>query len=555
MPLKNIIDSIPSLEIIKLLVAANNFEVFTPEWITKKLFLQIENPEEFFSDPESIFIDPACKSGILLYYATALFHIYLENAGTINNNGVAYNLNDPIIRINYILKYQIFGIGISHYNATLARKLLYGVSEIGINVTDRMQHESSSVNTFFNEDIFKHIDEFNVEGNIYFPTDGAEAQRKLDVCSNNELLKKKSKYIENYVPFLDDDFYGHTKIKHLMQGSNLKKAIIISNPPYTTTESGSIKGSKNLYDLFVSKCRKYNILGSSFIIPARWMTNDGKGVEKFLNEMRMAKNLKSIIDIKDGDSVFPTTDIKGGVCILTFSNKEEDGTLYTEIVVENDKIVDSKSTKKYLDELDFIVRDTDTLHDFVSYLNKKQLPTMKTIVESRNVFGYPSSFKPNVTKKSKNNDIKIIMAKGKYGFIPRADIKKNTHLIDKYKVIVQKALGSGKEDSTLNKYAIAEPGVIITETFLVLFSTDSKEEAMNCKEYLNLDVNRMLVEILKSTQNITKDTFGLVPLIDFTNEHDSYTADNINTLLEYNPQQVATNVDLIIPKAKKTKEC
>ena len=102
-----VLDYIRVPKILTLLRAANNFEVFSTEVIAKQLFLQIENPKSFFSDPETIFIDPACKSGILPFFAASLYFIYLERFGWYERDGVQYNLGEPA-NLKMILNYLLF---------------------------------------------------------------------------------------------------------------------------------------------------------------------------------------------------------------------------------------------------------------------------------------------------------------------------------------------------------------------------------------------------------------------------------------------------------------
>ena len=67
---------------------------------------------------------------------------------------------------------------------------------------------------------------------------------------------------------------------------------------------------------------------------------------------------------------------------------------------------------------------------------------------------------------------------------------------------------------------LAEPGTGATETFLSIGSFDSAEEASATLKYIKTKFARLLLGILKTTQDITPDKWKYVPLQDFTPNSD-----------------------------------
>ena len=84
-------------DILSCIANLSNDEVFTPP--------------EIFSDPTISFLDPACKSGVILREAAKRFIKGLEKE--------IPNLQE---RINHIYQNQLFGIGITELTSLLSRR-------------------------------------------------------------------------------------------------------------------------------------------------------------------------------------------------------------------------------------------------------------------------------------------------------------------------------------------------------------------------------------------------------------------------------------------------
>ena len=87
----------------------SNDEVFTPPEIANALLDTL--PQDIFSDPTISFLDPACKSGVILREAAKRFIKGLEKE--------IPNLQE---RINHIYQNQLFGIGITELTSLLSRR-------------------------------------------------------------------------------------------------------------------------------------------------------------------------------------------------------------------------------------------------------------------------------------------------------------------------------------------------------------------------------------------------------------------------------------------------
>ena len=102
------------------------------------------------------------------------------------------------------------------------------------------------------------------------------------------------------------------------------------------------------------------------------------------------------------------------------------------------------------------------------------------------------------------------------GWVSRASVRENRELIDKYKVLIPKAWGTGKPGKDwLNPFIVSPPSVC-TETYLVVGSYNSIDEARNVVSYMQTRFFHVLVSLLKISQNAAKGVYQLVPLQDFS---------------------------------------
>lgn len=97
--------------------------------------------------------------------------------------------------------------------------------------------------------------------------------------------------------------------------------------------------------------------------------------------------------------------------------------------------------------------------------------------------------------------------------------------LEKYKVIVPKANGSGAIGEVLSTPLIGTPLIgtpLIgyTETYISIGSTDSLSEAEAILKYVKSKFARTMLGILKVTQNNPKETWQYVPMQDFTENSD-----------------------------------
>ena len=125
----------------------------------------------------------------------------------------------------------------------------------------------------------------------------------------------------------------------------------------------------------------------------------------------------------------------------------------------------------------------------------------------------------------KKDDVILLSSNGK-GFYNRNKIEDKKCIIDKWKVVITYAMSGGNKPTINGDYQVISslqilaPNEVCTETYLVLNTFNSKNEASNMCSYVKTKIFRFLLLQALSSIHITKDSFQFVPLLDFTSTSD-----------------------------------
>ena len=92
----------------------------------------------------------------------------------------------------------------------------------------------------------------------------------------------------------------------------------------------------------------------------------------------------------------------------------------------------------------------------------------------------------------------------------------NQYNLDKYKVFVPQANGSGTLGEVISSPTIGFPNIGSTETFISIGAFDDIFEAKATLNFIKTKFVRTILGILKITQNGNKEVWKLVPMQDFT---------------------------------------
>jgi site-specific DNA-methyltransferase (adenine-specific) len=472
-------------DVLTCIANLSNDEVFTPpEFVNQILDALAESwasnndGENIWSNKEVSFLDPCTKSGVFLREIVKRL-----------NDGLVKEISDLTERINHILTKQVFGIGITELTSLLARRSVY-CSKYANGI-------HSIARTFTND-----------HGNIWFErTEHTWVGPKCKFCSVRKETFDRGSDLETYAY----EFIHSGNIKARMTemfGDTVKFDVVIGNPPYQMKGGAGGSSDSSIYHLFVEQAKKLEPKFLAMVTPSRWLVG-GRGLDDFRKEMLSSKKLLRLVDYPVSSEVFPGVEVKGGICFFLWSDTHSG--LCDVTVIRGGS---EKSDSRQLDEFDVFVRDPLA----VSILHKVVLDGhlgMDLLVSNREPFKLESNF-DDIRKIAKSGDIGIEYIRGGKrlaGFVPRSLITKNTHLIDRWKVLVPKAGSDGGQkipDSVLGKPLISKPPSVCTGSYLAI-PTDKKIAAESIQSYYCTKFFRFLVSHRKITQDAFSHMYSWVP--------------------------------------------
>ena len=302
--------------------------------------------------------------------------------------------------------------------------------------------------------------------------------------------------------------------------------VIIGNPPYQIVDGGGTGDSaKPIYQYFVRKAKKLSPCYISFIIPSRWMKG-GKGLSDFRREMINDTGIKIIYDFENGQTCFPDLHIDGGVCYFLWSKNYNGKTEYHHYSLDGTERVTKRFLKNKYTET--VIRDYRQ-ESIIKKACKKKEEKFSSIVLSRNPFGFYANLfnsperypEIKVFYSASNGLYKIYGVKGKkgnskriFGYIYPSAVTKNKSSAISYKLFFSKAYTS--TSTVPPEIILAKPNEVCTETFLQIGKFSDKSEAENCLSYIETRFFRALLFFNRHSLNISKKSFELIPIQDFS---------------------------------------
>ena len=308
----------------------------------------------------------------------------------------------------------------------------------------------------------------------------------------------------------------------------MKFDFIIGNPPYQDETVGEQKTfAPPIYHLFLDAA--YKIADKVELIhPARFLFNAGSTPKQWNQKMLSDSHLKVLFYEQDASKIFANKDIKGGIAITYRDVQKDYGVIGTFIAYsELNSILYKVQQHPDFSSFSQIVitrtayRLTDKLHkDYPEALN--QLSTGHAYDMSTNIFErLPQVFFDVMP----NDEFEYIQILGRIEndrvckFI-RSDYVNEVINLYKYKIYLPKANGIGTLGEILSSPILSSPGVGATETFLSIGTFETEEEAKRALKYIKTKFSRVMLGILKTTQDITPQKWRYVPLQNFTPSSD-----------------------------------
>jgi type II restriction enzyme len=303
----------------------------------------------------------------------------------------------------------------------------------------------------------------------------------------------------------------------------MKFDFAIGNPPYQIPSVGDKPSDESIYHYFMDAA--FVVANKvELITPARFLFNGGNTPKKW-NEERLAdKHFKVLRYEPDSKIYFSNTDIKGGIAITYRDANADFGSIkiftsFTELnsILQKVQLIDHTTITDVIFNqnrfnLDSLYIDYPILKNKVSSEGKERRMTSGCL--SYDCFSDHKHSEQDVCILGVINNKRI------YKYISPKYVDTSHENLNKYKVIVPANNGSGALGEVLSTPLIGEPLIGYTQTFISVGEFDSRDIAENALKYIKSKFARVMLGILKITQNGKKETWKLVPLQDFTDKSD-----------------------------------
>jgi site-specific DNA-methyltransferase (adenine-specific) len=461
-------------DVLSCLANLSNDEVFTPPEIVNQMLDML--PQELFKNPDTTFLDPACKTGV-----------FLREIAKRLIKGLEPQFPDLQERIDHIFHKQLYGIAITELTSLLARRGVY---------CSKYPNSEFSVTRFS-----------TAEGNIrYKRIKHTWKNGKCVYCGASQSEYARGEELESHA-------YEFIHTLNLEKLFNMKFDVIISNPPYQLSDGGGTGSSAMpIYQYFVQTAKKLNPHYIVMITPSRWFAG-GKGLDDFRMDMLSDRHIEKLVDFANSAECFPGVIIAGGVNYFLW-NRDYIG----DCGVTNVKDGTMLYSQRKLNEFEIFVRDNIAIN-IIKKIRNSQSTFFDSSVFSRNYFGLISS---EIGHKEPNkDDIKLFSLSG-FGYISQNKISDKDKVLADYKVIMTKAMSGGNKPSSDGKYQVVStiktlaPFEVCTETYLVLKTFNNASEAEYLCAYVKSKFFRFLLLQALTSINISKEKFQFVPMQDFS---------------------------------------
>ena len=423
-----------------------------------------------------------------------------------------------------VLQENIFVVCRTKMAVSITKRTLAGFrTDIKMNV--KCYERSIDVNDLVSAGIIKA----DAEGVTKIGSNYAfNGQRSLECDMINVLRVKPELFIKDIVQGTTFwEVNPNIQKKNNEDLNNMKFNAIVGNPPYQLMGASGGNNDAPIYQHFFNAAKEVSNNFVSFIIPSRWFA---AGRENLLGEFRKYMltqgHVERLTAFIDSRALFPTVDIKGGICYFLV-NVNYKGTCHYSLVNNNTK----EEHDLALGDFDIMIRSPKLapIVKHVTDLSKEMnLGNMSSVISNDTPFGIPSN--PHTSKKNPYTvssfqtdefDLPLYIKnkKREIEYVRRSDIKKNTQAIDRVKVFIPGAAGTGQDSMILGKPWLAQSPSVCTQTFIYA-DFDNETQAKNFISYYKTKFFRALVSAVKITQSAANDVYQFVPALSFNESWD-----------------------------------
>ena len=331
--------------------------------------------------------------------------------------------------------------------------------------------------------------------------------------------------VENiYSTFTSYDLIDKNKNEELIEElKNMNFDVIVGNPPYQ--EEGHGHKPLPIYQYFVEFAKSLVPNYLSMIMKANWYTDNE--LTSFRKTMMEDIRLEVLHDFVDATDCFPNVEIKGGVCYFLWNKTKSTGGTF---VCAHSKGASTSCTRNLQSEnFGILLRSNDSIR-ILEKITTNSEDYFSSLISMNDPFGF------DMRQEHSSKRVKVEYKKHPFkgstdfyyngwrkdgiGYVQKSIIRKHTEWIDKFKVLIPKAWGTGKTETDRLKPFIVSPNSCCTETYLVVGPFENEEICKNVVAYIQTKFFHFFVSVIKITQNSMQGNYRFVPLQNFTENSD-----------------------------------
>lgn len=304
---------------------------------------------------------------------------------------------------------------------------------------------------------------------------------------------------------------------------------VIGNPPFdqSTLASGDNgQFAPPMYDKFMEESFK---VGDKveLVHPARFLFNAGSTPAEFNRRRLNDPHFKVLMYEQSSAKVFANTSIMGGIAVTYHDESEDFGAIGTFTPYEElNSIVRKVSNYPGFESLVEIIYQQDKFDLDALYADK---PECEKVIGSG---GRDKRFRNNCfekvpvfTEERENaTDIAVFGVTDRaraWRYIPAKYIDTSAPPLRKWKIFTPAANGSSgmlcdQPARIISMPIVAKPDTATTQTFMPMGAFDTEFEAEALLKYVKSKFARVLLAVLKITQDCKRPAWAKIPLQDFT---------------------------------------
>jgi len=317
----------------------------------------------------------------------------------------------------------------------------------------------------------------------------------------------------------------------------MKFDFVIGNPPYQESVKETTANKEYaapVYHKFIDASR---VVADKveLITPARFLFNAGSTPKAWNLKILNDPHAKVVFYEEKASNIFPNTDIKGGVAITYYDNSRDFGAIHVFTKFTELNSILKKAEPK---------NDNESIMSIIFIQNRFNLPALykdhPECMENIGSNGKDSRFEKNIFVKiplfseiqlpSSIKTVGVFKNKRSWRYLPAKYVDFQHENLDKYKVVLPVANGTGKFGETLSTPFVENPEEAFTRSFISIGAFETRQEADAALKYLKGKFARAMLSVLKVTQMTNKDVWKYVPLQDFTEKSDIDWTQSIHSI-------------------------